>query len=428
MQISGFQKNSLAISAFFRFFVSMKRNIFIVIICFFAATSFVAANPNRKTIQIDGIEREFLVYMPKHTNREKPDGIIVCLHGFGRTMNDFFGEYNISPIADSLNLIIVAPQALPEQNQRVNVLASTISNLTDNKISLHSVWGCGMRIQATLLLLSLFNEELNRDVDDVTFIDRIIDDVLSDYSLPAENVFVLGTSMGGFMAYQYALLKGTRLSGLISIAGSMGLEIKGMNQEVKIPVCDFHSLTDEVVPYSGSQIQSLANISLAKPKTEVINYWTKTNSTGNPVTEQVQYYPSTTGITVEKVTYPDKYHEVIHYKINGASHNYFFKKEAGDCMDHVEEIARFIRSHLGNTTQIHPIISEKLAFYPNPVFDKIYMDVEHGSVTIFDLTGHQLFFLPFSNGQIDLSSLKSGIYIIKIQSGNSTNVSKLIKR
>jgi len=420
----------LAISEILRYFVSMKRNIFKVIICFFAATSLVAANPNRKTIQIDGIEREFLVYMPQHTNREKPDGIIVCLHGFGRTMNDFFGEYNISPIADSLNLIIVAPQALPEQNQRVNILASTISNLTDNRISLHSVWGCGMRIQATLLLLgtSLFNEELNRDVDDVTFIDRMIDDVLSNYSLPAENVFVLGTSMGGFMAYQYALLKGTRLSGLISIAGSMGLEIKGMDHEVKIPVCDFHSLTDEVVPYTGSQIQYLANISLAKPKTEVINYWTKTNSTENPVTEQVQYYPSTNGITVEKVTYPDKAHEVIHYKINGASHSYFFKKEAGDCMDHVEEIARFIRSHLGNTTHIHPIIYEKLAFYPNPVYDKIYMDAGHGSVTIFDITGHQLFFQSFLDGQIDLSSLKSGIYIIIVQSGNSKHVSKLIKR
>jgi poly(3-hydroxybutyrate) depolymerase len=409
----------------------MKRNIFILFIWCLAATSFVAANPDKKTIQVGGFEREYLIYTPKHPQRKKADGIIICLHGFGRTMNDFFGEYNISPIADSLNLYIVAPQALPEQDQRVNILASTISSLTNNSISLHSVWGCGLRISANLLLLgtSLLNEELNKGVDDVGFIDRIVDEVISENLLSEKNVFVLGTSMGGFMAYQYALLKGARLSGLISIAGSMGLEIKGMNNGMKIPVCDFHSISDVVVPYAGSQIQYLSHISLAKPKADVINYWAETNATGKPVSEKIQYYPSTKEITVEKITYPEKDNEVIHYKINGAPHNYFFKKEADDCMDHVEEIARFIKSHFSdNLVYIQNVTAKAPVFYPNPVQDKIYLDTESGIISIFDITGHQLFSQSFTEGQIDLSFLKSGIYIIQIQSDNSVRIKKLIKR
>jgi hypothetical protein len=121
--------------------------------------------------------------------------------------------------------------------------------------------------------------------------------------------------------------------------------------------------------------------------------------------------------------------EVIHYKIDGAPHSYFFKKEAGDCMDHVEEIARFIQSHLSEPpVHIQQIISEKLAFYPNPVQDKIYVDTESGIVTIFDITGRQLFTQSFMEGQIDLSSLKTGIYIIRIHSENMIWVQQLIKR
>ena len=407
----------------------MGRTILILISCWLATTSIVSANIERKTIQMDGVEREYLIYTPNHPQRNKADGLIICLHGFGRTMNDFFVEYDISGIADSLNMIIAAPQALPEQNQQVILDATLIGSFTDNNISLHSVWGCGLSVHVTSFGLNLFSAELNKDVDDVVFIDQMIDEILAENSIPERNIFMLGTSMGGFMTYQYALRKGERLSGIISIAGSMGLAIKGMDYTTPLPVCDFHSISDEVVFYSGSQMQFVALVSLAMPKNEVLNYWTSTNHTGEPIVEQIQYYPPENDITVEKITYPDKDNEVIHYKINGASHNYFFKKEEGDCMDHVEEITRFIQSHISESpNQIQHISAQKSVFYPNPVLDIIEVDTDSGIVTLFDLSGRIVFTQPFTDGKIDLSFLKSGIYIIKIQSGNTSKVSKLQKR
>jgi len=409
----------------------MKRFVGLFIAILLITTVSAMANPVRKTIQVDGFEREYLIYIPSHPFSDKPDGMMVCLHGFGRTMNDFFGEYNISSIADALNLIIVTPQALPEQDSRVIIAASILGTVTDNQISLHSVWGCGLRVCVTELLFGMvwLDEELNKEVDDVNFIDLMIDEVLSDYSLPAKNIFMLGTSMGGYMTYQYALKKGERLSGIVSIAGSMGLEIKGMDNARKIPVCDFHSLTDEVVPYTGSYEQYAANIALAKPMTEVINYWRETNATGDPVTEQIRYYPSTNGITVEKITYPDPDNEVIHYRMNGAPHSYFFRKENGDCMDHVEEISRFILSHHTETTPNTPVgATHNLTFYPNPVDTKIYFTTPNGIFTIYDMAGRALLTRTFMNGQADLSLLKSGIYFIRIQTGNTIRVDKLIVR
>ena len=409
----------------------MKRMIGIIGVLLLLTTASGVANPVRKTLQVDGFEREYLVYTPAHPLAEKAVGMLVCLHGFGRTMNDFFGEYNIAPIADSLNMLIVAPQALPEQNPVVNLKAAVVGSVTNNHISLHSVWGCGLRIRAVDLLFGmvLLNEVLNKDVDDVNFIDRMIDEVLSDYALSTNNIFVLGTSMGGFMTYQYALRKGERLSGMIAIAGSMGLDVTGMDYETKIPVCDFHSVTDEVVPYNGSHEQYLTKITLAKPKTEALNYWRETNLTGNPVTEQIRYYPSTNDITVEKITYPAPVNEVIHYKTNGAPHSYFFKKENGDCMDHVEEITRFIRSHLTGITNNTLVVNEhKTLFYPNPVDDKIYFTTSDGGITVYDMAGRALLTQTLLNGQADLSRLKPGIYMIRILTGNECRVEKLIKK
>jgi len=394
-------------------------------------TGSMDANPVRKTIDVDGFEREYLVYLPANDFQEQAEGILICLHGFGRTMNDFFGEYNISSVADSLNLIIVAPQALEEQDEQVILEAALVSSITENLISLHAVWGCGLRVRATLLVFGtqLLNVVLNKDVDDVNFIDRMIDNVLSDYALPTNNVFILGTSMGGFMAYQYALKKGERLSGLISIAGSMGLDIQGMDEGTKIPICDFHSVTDEVVPYTGSQILYLASVAMAKPKVDVINYWVKNNAAGKPVTEQVKYYPSTNGITVEKKTYPEAENEVIHYQIDGAKHSYFFKKEAGDCMDHVEEIAKFIDAHRTASTPNRPIFTEqKRLFYPNPVHDRIEINVVVGIISIYDLAGRKVLTKSFTDGTVYLSSLKSGLYFIEIRSGETIYTGKLIKR
>ena len=202
-----------------------------------------------------------------------------------------------------------------------------------------------------------------------------------------------------------------------------------MDYTIKIPVCDFHSVSDNVVPYSGSQEQFAGEVFLAQAKPDVINYWTETNSTGTPVVENVQYYPSTNGITVEKITYPEAKNELIHYKMNGAHHSYFFKKESGDCMDFREEVAKFIQSHISIVpSKMLDIYPQKLSFYPNPARDFIYFETTNGTASVYLVSGQKVFSESLRSGKMDLSSLKPGIYILRIQSENTTHTHKLIKQ
>ncbi|GHU82059.1 hypothetical protein FACS189415_1790 [Bacteroidia bacterium] len=411
----------------------MFKRIIITVIWGLSSLVLFAGNPVKRTFNSGGYNREYLLYTPENPHYEHPSGIIVCLHGFNRTMEDFFNEYNLSEIANSLNYILLTPQALPEQDSKIISDAYLISLLSDNNLFLNSVWSCGLRVKAGFYLLggyiSLLDEALNKTVDDVGFIASIIDQTRNEYGLTKENTFVFGTSMGGYMAYQFALEQGDDLSGLISVAGSMGLSVKGTENRIKTPICDFHSVTDEVVPYTGSYVQSGISISLAQDKQTVLDYWAKNNFTGNPSVENVAYYPSNNGITVEKITYPAPVYEVIHYKINGAGHNYFFRKENGDCMDHIEETLKFIQTHTsGNSSGIKNVPVSALAFYPNPAQDIIHFEIVEGNVFISDLAGKKILSQSFRSGQLNISSLKPGIYIIRIQSRGNSQTTKLIKR
>ena len=408
----------------------MKRIAILLFVCCLCITDIAADNPVEKTIQFGGFLREYLVYTPQHPQSINPAGILIGLHGFNGSMYNFFDEYDFRTIADSLNYLILAPQALPEQNEAVKLKAALLNLLIANKLQLDAVWACGLKVKATAIFLgTLIDDELNKDVDDVGFISLMIRQTLDEYALPVQNIFMIGTSMGGYMTYQYALQQPVKLAGMVSVAGTMGLAIKDAEAGFKVPVCDFHSSTDEVVPYLGWHQQSGVSIYLGQSKEDVVQYWVNNNEAGTPVTESANYYPSESNITVEKITYPAAVNEVIHYRMNGSSHAYFFKKEEGDCMDYREEITKFISSHAtGLPAENHPIQPLKLTVYPNPAHDVIYFGTETGSVWIYNLAGQNVWTGTFRSGLLNIAFLPSGTYILHIQVDGKLQTTKILKK
>jgi len=73
---------------------------------FLFVADIAAANPIKKTILFGGFEREYLVYTPQHPQAMNPSGILIGLHGFNGSMDNFFDEYDFRAIADALNFLI----------------------------------------------------------------------------------------------------------------------------------------------------------------------------------------------------------------------------------------------------------------------------------------------------------------------------------
>ncbi len=405
--------------------ITMKTGI-TVILLFLSIFFLQAQNPQKIELELDGHPRKYLLYLPTSYSPAKKSGLIVCLHGFNRKMEDFFNTYPIAPVADQLNLIVLAPQALPEQDQNVINKAKELETY-GIEIPLEAAWGCGLRVnaKATFLGIPLLNEELNKNVDDVGFIKQIVTTTKKQYAISDENCFIFGTSMGGFMSYQYGLYYGKELSGLISICGSMGTSIKNTSANVNVPICDFHSKTDEVVPYGGELVYGSGlmktTVSLCQPKNDVIKFWVNKNvANSTPQEEDVNYYPSTNNVKVKKYTYYPfaKGSEVIHYQIDGAYHDYYLSKDKGDCMDYNEEVIKFIKSHSKIPTGIESVVAQKVVISPNPVLDRCIIhgtEYAGGDIRVYDMTGKLKGIYPVSEGQteIDFSGYYHGVYLLK---------------
>lgn len=75
---------------------------------------------------------------------------------------------------------------------------------------------------------------------------------------------------------------------------------------------------------------------------------------------------------------------------------------------------------------------EGLTFYPNPVSNgKIYISSksnEDKQITIFDVLGKKVLQTVLTSRELNIASLSPGIYIIKIEEGNTSATRKLIVR
>ena len=90
-----------------------------------------------------------------------------------------------------------------------------------------------------------------------------------------------------------------------------------------------------------------------------------------------------------------------------------------------------IKITLSNQTGISFASDKGFKLFPNPATDyiKILTSVSQTEVVISDLLGHIVMQTKInSECNLKLSGLKSGIYIVRVKSGNKTNIVQLVKQ
>lgn len=309
-------------------------------------TTKTLVNPQIFTISFEGKTRKYLVYKPENNSNRNPDGLIVACHSFGGKMENMYQYYGIKSIANTLNMVVLAPQALPEEDQKLQ------KKLKNTKYKLSAVWGKVLYIDASYKVLGVHipfvKAYFNSKIDDIAFIHSLIQNVQAKYSVNTKNTFIVGSSMGGFMSYAYATRYGNELSGLINIVGSMGVKLDTASVNVSLPILDFHSTTDGVVFYSGKgYYASVKNVFMknAIPKLEVLDYWARKNGASrNPV---ITFIGTNTnkGVSYKKYYYDHPTNEITHFQLTGAPHSYSIKVSDGDPINHSSEIRNFIQRH-----------------------------------------------------------------------------------
>ena len=143
------------------------------------------------TLNVDGIERSYLSYIPVGLMDNIP--VIIQFHGGSGTSKEaYYREGNLNGVADSEGILMIYPQA---------------------EISTGSVWN------------TLHSDEGNKvSADDFGFIAAIIDRLGEDNRIDTSHIYVAGYSNGAAMAYQIACHLNDRIAGFVVHSGNFPLE------------------------------------------------------------------------------------------------------------------------------------------------------------------------------------------------------------
>jgi len=234
--------------------------------------------------EFEDLEREYLLFIPESYSESEEYPLVIYLHSRGFTAEHNMDRTQLNPVADRNDFLVVYPRAI---------------NLVWNS-------GNGDRIGRS-----------TPDVNDVGFIDALIDILSTNYSIDPDRIYVAGWSNGGFMAYKLACQLSHRIAAIASVAGVLSdSTLAECNPLRPVPILHIHGTTDKWVPIDGCEGWNSVD--------QTLSYWVAFNDCSKTITTKLKDLDTTDYLTVEKTSYFDctNNSSVIFYKRIGGGHGW----------------------------------------------------------------------------------------------------------
>lgn len=348
----------------------------------------------------DSIVRTYSFYVPASYVPGQPVPLVLNLHGTGTDGNYQAQHRDFRPIADTANFIVAHPDGTiePNLNQRF--------------------WNYG--------------NVMSSSVDDVGFLEALIDTIAAQYSINPGRIYCVGMSNGGYMSY-YLACQSSRFAAIGSVTGSMSTAMyNACNPVHPTPTIHIHGTNDPINPYTGN--------SSSKAIGDVTRFWVNQNSCDTtPVITPVPDLDGTDGATAERYLYPNGTggHTVEHFKVTGGGHSwpghYVFTLLGNTCMDFSasKEVWRFFSQYtLSGVGMAENHNAAGVTIYPNPARDYVTVGTENQVVTgvlLRDLQGRVIEHYSGENiRQLDVRRLSPGNYFIQLSGNGFYTVKKLV--
>ena len=346
----------------------------------------------------DGIQRNYIVYIPEIYDGSSAVPLVLNFHGYGSnaTQQMFYGDFR--DIADTEGFLLVHPEG-------------TLSNG-------NQFWNVG------------FPGTTSSTIDDVGFTEALIDELANSYAIDLDRVYATGMSNGGFMSFLLACQLSEKIAAVASVTGSMTPgTFNDCNAQHPTPVLQIHGTNDSVVPYDGNSIWTL-------PIVDVVSYWVNYNNCDTtPTTTTFPDLDLSDGSTVEHSVYEDGDlgSTTEHMKVIGGGHTWpgsiINTPGTNQDIDASMEIWSFFsRFDINGPLSVNEFENRQVSIYPNPTNSTINLSLsfsEEVNYELFSPLGQQLIIgtIKSSNQKIDVSNLPPNIYYLKL----ANQVFKILK-
>lgn len=197
-----------------------------------------AQETRTESLRAGGIERRYVLHLPDSL----PDGapLVIVLHGYGGDADpEYFG---MNATADRHRFAVCYPQG--ERDGRGK-----------------RCWNVGYPFQADM------------PVDDIRFLEELIDHLHRRYGLSRRNVFCTGMSNGGDMCYLLAVRRPELFAALGPVAGFMSVDALHEDESRQpVPLFEIHGTDDRTTHWEGD-LENRDGWGAYLPIPVAVGYW-----------------------------------------------------------------------------------------------------------------------------------------------------------
>jgi len=304
-----------------------------LVICMQSFSWFFSVNEKGSLVH-DNLKRTYIIHYPQKNARAGKLPLIIALHGRGGEGESMvhLTRGGLNRISDREGVIIVYPDGIDKG------------------------WNDG-RIDE-----EANDRALKENIDDVGFINALIDRMIGKYNADPHRVYVTGMSNGAIMSYRLACELSGKIAAIAPVAGNIPVMVSEVCHPAKpVSVMAINNVNDPLVPYDGGEIMGhLHRTKLGKVLSvdESVGLWVKADHCKpDPFIEQEPDTDPDDRTTVLKKTYNGGSGgtEVVLFRVDGGGHTWpgglqylpawLIGRTSRD-IDANEEIWKFFKKHV----------------------------------------------------------------------------------
>lgn len=274
------------------------------------AVTFSVLNRTNGIVISSGVERNYLLYVPRSYDRAKPAPLVISMHGAGGWPTQQMEMSGWNELAEREGFIVVYPAG-----------------------------GYGGRPR-------VWSVESDRRVPrDVQFISDLIDTLQANYNIDPARIYANGLSNGGGMSFSLSCTLANRIAAVGLVASALTNAWNACRDMRPVPVIAFHGEADPVTRYHGGKTwvapRSFPNIPM------FIGKWARRNRCAPDAVE------SKVAADVTRRAYTNCAAGVVLYTIHGGGHQWpggkpmpeWFVGPAISSIDATSQMWAFFRAH-----------------------------------------------------------------------------------
>lgn len=258
-----------------------------------ASATQLESGQHSRTLNVDNRERGYLVHVPEVKPKGAAWPVVLVLHGGGSNADQMVRFSGMSEKAETAGFIAVYPKGTGRLKKLLTYNGGNC---------------CGYAQR--------------EKVDDVKFVDELLDDLSKVVSIDEKRIYATGMSNGAIMCYLLASKLSDRIAAIAPVAGPMGTE--KCSPARPVPVCHFHGKDDEFAAYNGGPGKKSRSKTDFFSVKHSIDAWVEANGCDAKPVEEKLPAKVDDGTSVTRTCYSGGKNgsEVVLYTIKGGGHTW----------------------------------------------------------------------------------------------------------